>query len=488
VEGGHACLFDIGPAGSVDFLSALLGHTPAPTYVTSVDYRYLYVNPAWEAVFGIPRRQVIGRPALEVIPPESVAQLSEANRRVVATGQPVEVEEVIRTPRGVLTHHAVRFPIRDERGAVIAVGGVSLDVTERRRMDETLRDSEARLRHFFDAAFEGIVLHEAGVILDANQVMADMLGYSLGELIGRHAMDFTAPEFRELVMRKIRAGDERPYESVGLRRDGSTIPLELCGKSISYRGRAVRATVARDLTERRRAEALRREYARRLQSLSRRLLVVQEEERRFLSRELHDEIGQILTGLSFTLGVADRLDGRGVHEAVREARGLVQDLAGRVHDLSLRLRPTMLDDLGLVPALLWLFERYTAQTRVRVHFQHKGLEQRLDPQGETAAYRIVQEALTNIARHAGVPEAQVRIVLDGAMLRLQIEDRGAGFNSEAVLASGACCGLAGMRQRAALLGGRLDLTSRPGAGTRLAAEWPADGAGVRCAIDSGAGR
>jgi signal transduction histidine kinase len=150
----------------------------------------------------------------------------------------------------------------------------------------------------------------------------------------------------------------------------------------------------------------------------------------------------------------------------------------------------MLDDLGLLPALLWHFERYTAQTRVRVRFEHHGLERRLpSPEAETAAYRIVQEALNNVARHAGVGEVAVRIALDRGAFRLQIEDRGAGFDPEAVLASGVGCGLSGMRQRAALLGGRLAITSAPGAGTRLTAEWSADANGVRRdEPNAGAGR
>jgi PAS domain S-box-containing protein len=354
--------------------------------------------------------------------------------------------------------------------------------------EEALRDSEARLRCFFDAAFEGIILHEGGIILDVNKPFADMLGCTVAEVVGRDGMDFAAPQSRDLIMQKIRSGDERPYETFARRKDGSIFPIEVCGKNLTYHGRSVRVTAIRDLTERRRSEVLQREYTTRLQSLSRRLLEVQEQERAFLSRELHDEIGQILTGLLFTLGACDRQDAEGLRQALRQARELVGDLAARVHDLSLRLRPTMLDDLGLLPALLWLLDRYTAQTQVRVCFTHRGLDRRFARQAETGAYRIVQEALTNVARHAGVAEASVEIVLDADTLRLHIEDRGTGFDPEAVLASGVCCGLAGMRQRAALLGGKLEITSRPGAGTQLSASWPARVGEERRGADTGVGR
>jgi signal transduction histidine kinase len=145
---------------------------------------------------------------------------------------------------------------------------------------------------------------------------------------------------------------------------------------------------------------------------------------------------------------------------------------GRVRDLSLDLRPSMLDDLGLVPALLWHFERYTAQTGVRVDFSHTGLEERFPPEVETAAYRIVQEVLTNVARHAGVPEVTLRLWSEGSMVAVEMQDRGVGFDPEAALAAGTTSGLAGMHERATLLGGHLTVNSTPGEGTLVAAELP----------------
>jgi len=227
-----------------------------------------------------------------------------------------------------------------------------------------------------------------------------------------------------------------------------------------------------DITEHKHAEKQLQAYAQSLQFLSRRLLEVQEQERRHLARELHDEIGQVLTGLKLSLEMAGRLPAGEVPEVLAGAQRLVQDLTGRVRDLSSRLRPAMLDDLGLLPTLLWHLDRYTGQTRVRVQLEHHGLDGRLHPEVETAAFRIVQEALTNVARHAGVKEATVRIRREFNRLHLEISDRGKGFDAKTVVAAGMTGGLSGMQERVRLLGGRLEFDSEPGNGACLSVSLP----------------
>jgi signal transduction histidine kinase len=148
------------------------------------------------------------------------------------------------------------------------------------------------------------------------------------------------------------------------------------------------------------------------------------------------------------------------------------DLMARVRKLSLELRPQMLDDLGLIPALTWHFKRYTAQTGIAVDFKQRALNGRLPEPLETAAYRIIQEALTNVARYAGVKQATVRIWAGDDHLRVQVEDAGAGFEPEKILEATASNGISGMRERVELLGGEFVLESAPGRGTRVTGELP----------------
>lgn len=215
-----------------------------------------------------------------------------------------------------------------------------------------------------------------------------------------------------------------------------------------------------------------REGRARLQALSRQLVEMQEAERRRIARELHDQIGQSLTGLKLLLEMVSILPPDRIAAQVREARATVTELMAYVRELSLDLRPAMLDDLGLLPALLWHFDRYTVQTSVRVLFLHFGVRRRFGAEIEIAAYRIIQEALTNVARHAHVGEVSVQIQADDTMLSILVQDQGRGCDPQAALNQHASSGLAGMRERAVLLGGYMTITAAPEAGFALAVVLP----------------
>ncbi len=175
------------------------------------------------------------------------------------------------------------------------------------------------------------------------------------------------------------------------------------------------------------------------------------------------------------LETSSRLPADTLRSRLRNAQSLVEQLLEQVQGMSLDLRPTMLDDLGLLPALLWFAKRFANQTGVRVHLEHAGLDRRFAPEIETAVYRITQETLTNVARHAGVKEALARLWATKDALYVQIEDRGKGFHVQAALAVPTSSGLSGMHERAVALGGNLMIASTPGAGTHVTLEVPLSG-------------
>jgi PAS domain S-box-containing protein len=210
-----------------------------------------------------------------------------------------------------------------------------------------------------------------------------------------------------------------------------------------------------------------------LRALTARLLEVRERERRHLARELHDEMGQMLTGIRLTLEAATRRRDDRMFPRIQEAMGLVDDLLARVRHLSMDLRPQVLEDLGLLPALTWHVTRLADRTGMSISLRDAGLEgRRFLSEVETAAFRIVQEALTNAARHAAGATVTVEVDVHEACLRIRIADDGPGFDAEGIEMGAETTGLQSMRERAELLGGRLIIDSSPGAGTRIRAEIP----------------
>ena len=206
-------------------------------------------------------------------------------------------------------------------------------------------------------------------------------------------------------------------------------------------------------------------------AISRRVVEAQENERRAIALELHNVLGQSMTVLKLILDKAMHSPPEAVGPALREAQAVVDEVVARMRDLSLELLPSMLDDLGLLPTLLWYCERHSEQSRVRVDFKHAGLDRSLPPEVATAAYRIVQEAVTNATHHSRASEVMVRAWADDKALFLHIEDHGIGFEPGKVPV-GADCGITGMKERALSLGGRLTVESTPGAGTIVSAEFP----------------
>jgi signal transduction histidine kinase len=215
-----------------------------------------------------------------------------------------------------------------------------------------------------------------------------------------------------------------------------------------------------------------RESKQRVKALMHRLLAVREEERSRLARELHDGVAQTLTSLAMAFETGMSAPPRMRKAKLNSAREWLEKGQRQVREMANDLRPPMLDHLGLLAAVLWLVGRINAKEGLRIQFRHDGLSRPLLPDLETVVYRLVEEALNNIARHAKVKEGSVRIWIQDAILNVQIEDEGVGFETEAAFASPDKVGLASIREQVVFLDGRLMITSGTGEGTSLLAQWP----------------
>jgi PAS domain S-box-containing protein len=368
-------------------------------------------------------------------------------------------------------------PIRNAEGVIVGAVFVNEDVTDRVRAEEELRESEAKFRALSENAPAAILIYQGTQIRYANPAAEIITGYSRRELLEMNFWDTVHSDFRDIVRERGLArqrGKAVPlrYELRIVTKAGEERWLDFSDGTFELEGKPAVVAMIFDITERKRAEQALTKTTEQLRMLSAHLQRSREEERSQIARELHDEIGQVLTGIKLSLQRITSARAYGDKAAVEQAIGLTNELIGRVRDLSLELRPAMLDDLGLLAALRWHFDRYTTQVKIQVDFKHMGLsERRFAPEIETAAYRIVQEALTNVARHAGVDSVEVDTRADETALRIKIRDHGTGFDPDSLSAS-ATAGLSGMRERATILGGHLTIESAPGAGMLLVAELP----------------
>lgn len=300
------------------------------------------------------------------------------------------------------------------------------------------------------------------VVSSVNLVETTIAAFKLG------AQDYLihGPEcFAELVFSLNNALKQADTEK---RNEQLATELAKLNFSLSEQVAARTRDLENEIVVRREAERLSEENAARLQALSNKLLRVQEDERHSLAHELHDQIGQLLTGLRFQLESAR---GAGPNSAVENALTITDELLRSVRAITLQLRPRLLDDLGLRPALEWHANVFRNQTGITVELELSLPEKRFGPELEIAVFRMVQEALTNVARHSGASAASVTVTADDSVLHVEVSDRGTGFDVDHALSRHDSLGLAGLVERVRAAGGRLELFSKPGQGTRLHAEF-----------------
>ena len=344
--------------------------------------------------------------------------------------------------------------------------GFGQDTSERKSVQQSLK----LFRSLLDRSSDAIQVIDPDTMrfLDCNESAYQTLGYSREEFLSLSVCDID-PTIDPSRLAQINEGVEKSgfmiFESLHLRKDGSTFLVEVNVKTIRLE-RDYRLAVVRDITERKRAEEM-------LQTFPRRLIEVQEAERRRVARELHDEIGQALTGVKINLQNMRCSDDVALH--LDESVALIDRALQQVRELSFGLRPSLLDDLGLVAALRWYEDREAQRAGLISEFVADLLETRLPPELETACFRIAQEALTNVVRHAQARRVWVELRQRKAELHLVIRDDGIGFDIHAFGKRGASevnLGLQGMQERAFILDGNLKISSSPSRGTEIHAWFP----------------
>jgi len=466
--------------------------------IITVDERQRIVlfNRAAEQLFRIGRHDALGTP-LERLLPERFrgahrGHLEQFGRTGVTSRRMGDV-----TTLWALRANGEEFPIE----ASISQAGmpgqryftvILRDITLRKkaedeseRMRGALTSAQVRLVAIVDSAMDAVITvdEEQRVVL-FNRAAEQVFGVQREDALGSPLDRFMPARFRGAHRGHVeqfgrtgvtsrRMGDVTTLWA--LRADGTEFPIEASISQAAEGGRRYYTVILRDITARKQNEDELRRREQELRELSARVLEAREDEKARIARELHDELGQLLTALKMDLSwLHERLDGRrDLATKAAEMGALLDQTVTATRRISADLRPLMLDDLGLADAAQWLVDDFAKRTGIeaRIELPGPGTLDDLSKAMSTALYRAVQESLTNIARHAGAKHAWVVFAAEDGALHVEIEDDGRGIAAED-LAKARSLGLKGMRERIAYLGGSLDIARAPRGGTRLRVKVP----------------
>jgi PAS domain S-box-containing protein len=451
-------------------LSLFIEESPVALAMLDCDMRYVAVSRRWATDFRLTGAPLIGRHHDEVYPNTSQRWKDVYQRCLAGAVERSDEDPFVRADGSTGWVRWEMRPWRTTRGKIGGIVIFSEDISARKRTETALRESEARLRLALDCAnmatFEWDMLNDSIVWSQGHE---ELFGFAPGEFAGNYAalerriFAQDAAGVNAEIARCITNRSDFNWEFRVVWPDGSTRwivsqgrfefgeggrPLGLCG-------------VVLESTER-------RENLEWVAALSRRLLQVQEEERRRLAHELHDELGQVLTVVRLELKALECNVKTGTgRRAIQNSLSAVERAIAQVRSLSLDLRPPLLGELGILAALRGLAERQPIA--VELIFSPPDLS--VPEEVATVCYRVAQEALTNVARHARTSNARLLVQANGESITVRIEDKGAGFDAAAVRDKERF-GLAGMRERVQLVGGIFTLHSSPGKGCEVRAELP----------------
>jgi two-component system sensor histidine kinase UhpB len=468
---------------SEDKFSRVFAAVPAGLAVSTLAKgRYIEINDEFSRLYGFTQKEAIGHTAAELgIWPD----VSDRQRLVAdvinAGGTKRDVELNLRAKDGTLRIMRTAAHTIELQGEQVLVT-TSVDVTEAQRKLTALRKSERILREAEQLGHTGSWEQDlvTGEIFNTEENLHLFFGddRSRGARLEDY-VEIVHPDDRDFVVKSrqnlLAQGNPRDVEYRVLWPDGSvhwlfgraTIVRDESGNAIRVHGTNL------DITERKRAEEALREAADRLQQLSRRLLEVQEEERRQLSRELHDEFGQVIATITLLLHAAKGVAGEAARPRLDECAALLRRAGEQVRSLALELRPTMLETVGLEQTLRWLAEQH--QQRTSMTTQVLGHLNDVSGDLAIACFRVVQEALTNVVRHAQAQRVWIELKQSDSLLELVVRDDGVGFDVASTVEQAAGrghLGLLGMRERVQILGGSVEVHSQRGEGTRIRVSLP----------------
>jgi hypothetical protein len=469
-------------------VSGIVESAMDPIVTVDEQQRILVFNAAAEQVFRWPRAAVLGQPLGKLLPErfrEGHVAYIEHFGRTGSTSRRMGGQNVLMALRADGEEFPIEASISQHSDGERRLFTVILrDITERVRSESLLERSESRLRGILDSAMDAIITVDGNQhVVMFNAAAEAMFGCPQAEAIGAPLSWFIPERFRGAHAGHVRGFGEGTIVSrrmgalrlvTGLRRNGIEFPIDASISQVSGRDGKFYTVILRDVSARVLAEEALRRSKEELHELASAAHRAREQEKSRIARELHDELGQALTALQMDVAwcrakIPPDKDGMAMRLSRMET--LLETTVAATRRISADLRPLMLDDLGLLPALEWLVESFTEHTSIRCELAVGNADLELPDLQATAVFRTVQESLTNIAKHAGASRVDVAIEHRDSELTVSVRDDGVGFSPEASRKPNSY-GLLGLRERAALLGGEARVTSAPGRGTHVEVRFP----------------
>jgi PAS domain S-box-containing protein len=454
--------------------------------IVAVDERQRIVlfNTAAERVFRWPQGAVLGQPLGMLIPERLRAAHGQHIERFGTTGV-TSRRMGAQTVLVGLRSTGEEFPIEASISQHVENGKKTFtvilrDITERVRAQQDLARGEARLRGILDSAMDAIItVDEKEHIVLFNRAAEQVFGCPREQAIGAPLAWFIPERFRAGHHEHIRRFGETGTSSrrmgalrivTGLRRSGEEFPIDASISQITENGARFYTVILRDVTERVRGEEALKRSREELRELAQAANSVREQEKSRIARELHDELAQALTALKMDVNwISDRAAKGGdepLEEKLAAMQSMLDDTVASTRRISADLRPLMLDDLGLVPAVEWLVQGFTERSGIHCELRIDETELELAEPYASAVFRILQESLTNIAKHAQASRVDMSVLRRDGAVDIAVSDNGRGFSPEDPRKPNSF-GLMGLRERAYALGGDVRIESRPGHGTRI---------------------
>jgi len=450
----------------------------------NADGKYIYASPSRERLLGYSQQEIVEHLPSEFCREDDGKKVALAFRNAVRSGKPTQVTYCALTrARQEVWLEALISPVKDKKGKTTRLIAVSRDITGRKAGDDKIRESEYMIRALLESASQGIVVVDrTGSIVLANRTAEVMFGYRKEELLKARIQKLISPDLRwyEKEHGKVFTNPKTRLTTSqlniwGHRKSGQDFPAELSVSYIQLHQGAQAVAFVTDASERRRAEEALQESHDKLLDLSRKLMSAQDEERKRMSRELHDAFSQELAALSTESRLVKRelpLRARNAAKKVEEIAHRIGKLATHIQQMSRRLHPAILDDLGLESALRSECYTFSELYGIHVDLRVGAVPRSLPASIALCLYRIAQESLQNVVKHSGSFKAVVVLDLKKEEIRLAIKDSGRGFDLQAQKRRKRGLGLVGMEERARLVGGRVTIESGPGQGTRVLVRIP----------------